>query len=313
MNKPFRWLIIEYAQTKLDVKHWLKHTLPVLAKTNQYRHVEIDLIYCPASGRPERAKWGRGRHSWIFYQFRSHLKAPLTHHVPRQPLLRLLHIALKNKRRKYYDGFMYGGHSNGEKIGRRPIRLATIQQFGRFLRRHKYYFPVIAFDSCDMGNELVIKHIRHSCEYLLAFPSDAPARSILETASFYKNAASRTVHEYLRRIAIDYMKHIRPTMKYPCLVLFHIPRALRAYQLTDELVKRKLIERFNTFKESANCREKFYVHDPHVAKHLRKAWGSALTDLCGHLIIPCKRHRPLSSSQRHAHRAQFHQVAITNE
>ncbi len=214
MNKPFRWLIIEYAQKKVDAKHWLTHMLPALMSTNQYRHVEIDLIYCPASARPERAKWGRGMHSWIFYQFRPRLKDPLTHNVPRQSFLRLLHATLKDKTRKYYDGFMYGGHSNGEKIGRRPIRLATIQQFGRFLQRHKYYFPVIAFDSCDMGNELVIKQIRHSCEYLLAFPSDAPARSILETASFYKNPPSGNLYDYLRHIAIDYMKHIRPKMKY---------------------------------------------------------------------------------------------------
>ncbi len=84
MKKPFRWLIIQYAQTKLDVKNWHKHMIPVLMKMEQYRHVEIDLIYCPASRRPERAKWGKGMHSWIFYHFGPNMEGPRTHHVPRQ-------------------------------------------------------------------------------------------------------------------------------------------------------------------------------------------------------------------------------------
>jgi hypothetical protein len=283
--------------------------IPVLMKMKQYRHVEIDLIYCPASRRPERAKWGKGMHSWIFYHFGPKMEVPRTRHVPRQSFIRLLHATLKDKPRRYYDGFMYGGHSNAEKLGLRPIRLGSIQQFARFLRRHKYYFPVIAFDSCYMGNEGVVKHLRKSCEYLLAFPTGSPYRSLLQTPSLYKHGLTHTVGSYLKRIALDFMKHIRTRMKYPCVLLFHIPAALRVYRLMHSLEKRKLIHRLE--ENDKDCREKLYVHDPYVAKQLRKEWNGAVTDRCGHLIVPCRRHPPLHRSQRHAHHKHFHRVRHT--
>ncbi len=64
-----------------------------------------------------------------------------------------------------------------------------------------------------------------------------------QTPSLYKHSLTHTVGSYLKQIAVDFMKHIRMRMKYPCVLLFHIPAALRVYRLMHSLEKQKLIHR----------------------------------------------------------------------
>lgn len=155
-----------------------------------------------------------------------------------------------------------------------------------------------------MGNEVVIDQIKFSCRYLLAFPSDAPSHSFMQVPEFYVKAEGSSDETYLRRIAIHYMKHIRTKIKYPCAVLMNIPKILKCYQLVKQLSRDGTIVRFNTKKESADCREKFYTHDKTTAATLNRVFSEAMTDMCGHLIKPCRHHHSWYKFAR-ASRAQL--------
>jgi hypothetical protein len=260
-KEMFRWLIFQYAQKKGDGKYFYKHMLPKIMNS-KYVNVEIDLFFC----KPRKG-------NYTHYQCNS--KEIVETAIKKQPFLTMVR---KYAKKKKYDGFMFGGHSNGILVGRLGSRLASAKQLAKALSLSGRKLKCVAFDSCLMGNSEIVEAFESCSKTLLAMSSLMPSHSFMENKRFFKYD-NKDYKKYLRVIADSYMGHRTvKRLKYPCSSLFFIPQSKKLYTYLDKLEDSEKIDRKP--RSVDNFCEIVKVSEPKIQKKLKQMIPRAQTGMC---------------------------------
>jgi hypothetical protein len=258
----FRWLIFQYAQRKGDGRYFHKYMLPRIY-AYKFKNVAIDLFFCKTKKK-----------EYTHYECNS--KEIIETSIKKQPFIKLVrkYISLKN-----YDGFMFGGHSNGTHVGVLGSRLASAKQLAKALTLTKNgkKLKCVAFDSCLMGNQQMVETFESCSMTLMAMSSMMPSHSFMENKHFFvKNTGS--YKKYLQIIADSYMDHRTVSRyKYPCSSLFFIPQAMRLYEYIEKLEEADKIKRK---QKSIDFCESVKILDGKIHKKLKHLMKEAQTGKC---------------------------------